>query len=346
MCLRIKKENEIVLFQKLYNKIEFKMVFIFIVIIFSIGQFLNVLSPHKLFQINQLILIIMLIVQIIVLKRIKEGNAEIKKCVQEKNEPEVLGLIIAKVEKIPCTIVGEILSILLVFFYIITMFALGCLEKSITGIYGGILGGLVFYIGIQAYIHYIAILYFVYDLKHIEINDYSFYFPALTNWMRKLAHELSYIEKWFLFLGLMYSIVYAINLPRGILFIGDKIVIHTNCNVLFYISWVGILIFFAIAFPLFTFSGRSFLKNVIYNCKCNSINKMENQLLILTNQSTEDDFQLVERLISLTKAISESDDYPLKYSQTIFDKAYTIIISLITLISPFWSIAEEIIFKS
>ena len=73
---------------------------------------------------------------------------------------------------------------------------------------------------------------------------------------------------------------------------------------------------------------------------------MENQLLILTNQSTEDDFQLVERLISLTKAISESDDYPLKYSQTIFDKAYTIIISLITLISPFLSIAEEIIFKS
>lgn len=36
------------------------------------GQFLNSLSPHKLFQIHQSMLIIMLIVQILVLKRIKE----------------------------------------------------------------------------------------------------------------------------------------------------------------------------------------------------------------------------------------------------------------------------------
>lgn len=333
------------LFNIIYNKLNNKIFFLTLLILLILGQFLNVFFPHKLFQINQIMLIVMLIIQVVVIKEIKKEKNEIKKCIMEKNEPEVLSLFSLKIEKIPCTIIGEIMSALLVIFYIVTMFMVGCLEITITGIYGGILGGLVFYVGIQAYFHYIALLYFAYDLRHIQINDYSFYFPALTNWLRKLARELSRIEKWFLVLGLMYCVIYAINLPKNTILIDHNISFNSNCNALLIITWIGILIFFAIAFPVFTFLSRIFIKDVIYNCKCNSINKIEAQLFVLSNHSTEEEFLLIERLISLAKTISESDEYPLKYSRTIFDNVYTVMVSLITLVSPFLSIAQEIIFK-
>lgn len=330
----------------LYNKISKKNVFVIVLVLFVLGQIFNLFSPHNLFHANQVMLLVMFVIQIIVLKEIRMEKAEIKKCIMTKNEPEVSGLFNGKIEKILHSVIGEIISFMLVVLYIITMFALGCLEITITGIYGGILGGLVFYIGIQAYIHYIALLYFAYDLRHIQIIDYAIYFPALTNWIRRLAREFSYIEKWFLSLGLMYSIIYAINLPKDTIFVDFGIKINSNCNILLIITWSGILILFAMAFPVFTFLSRTFIKDVIYNCKCISINNIEKQLFALSNQPTEEDVILIERLISLAKTISESDDYPLKYSQTIFDKAYTIAIALITLISPFLSIAEKIIFKS
>jgi len=333
------------LFNKLSKRIKNKKVAktCFLVILAS-GLLLNCFFPHKLFFVNQTILMIMLMVQLAVLKQMNKEREEIKKCIKEKNEPEVFGLLTKKVERIPYTMIGEIISIILVLFYIITMYVVGCLEITITGLYGGLLGGLVFYIGIQAYLNYIALLYFAYDLRHIQIKTYSFYFPALTNWIRKLARELSYIEKWFLILGLMYSIIYAINLPKGSVIITHNISFNSTCNVLLIATWIGILVFFAIAFPVFTFLGRIFIKDVVYSCKCNSINQIESQLSVLSSHSSEN-LEQIERLIALTKIISESDEYPLKYSQTIFDKAYTIIISLITLISPFLSIAEEIMFK-
>lgn len=344
MSIRLER-GKVVLFYRLYNRLNYKIIIISLIFLLILGQLLNIFFPHKLFQVNQLMLIVMLVIQLIVLEEIRKEKEEIKKCIMEKNEPEVLGLFTHKIERIPCTVIGEMISVFLVLFYIITMFAVGCLETTITGIYGGILGGLVFYIGIQDYLHYIAFLYFAYDLRRIQIKDYSFYFPALTNWIRKLARELSYIEKWFLILGLMYSIIYAINLPKDTIRIEHNILFNSNCNFLLIATWIGILVFFAIAFPVFTFLGRIFLKEVIYNCKCNSISKIDTQLFVLANSTTKEDLEIIERLVSLIKTVSESDEYPLKYSRTLFDKAYTVTISLITLISPFISIAEKIIFK-
>lgn len=335
-----------VLYKYIWNRLNNKMIITTLILLFVLGQLLNAFFPHNIFHFNQILLMVMLIVQVVVIKVIENKKEEIKQCLMEKSETEVLRLFSLKVDKITCTVIGEIISCIFVTFYIVTMFVLGCLEITITGVYGGILGGMVFYIGIQAYLHYISLLYFAYGLRHIQIKNYSFYFPALTNWIRKLARELSYIEKWFLFLGLMYCVIYAINLPEETILISNNISFNSNCNVLLLVTWGGILIFFAIAFPLFTFLSRVFIKDVIYNCKCSSINKIEMKLSVLSRHATDGDLLQIERFVSLTKVISESDDYPLKYSRTIFDHAYTVTVSLITLVSPFLSIIQEIVFKN
>ncbi len=334
------------LYNYVYNRFNNKIGIVILVFALIMGQMLNIFSPHKIFQFNQILLIFMLIIQVVVIKEIKEEKEEIKQCIMEKNEPEVLSLFSLKADKITCTAIGEIISFIFVIFYIVSMFVLGCIEFTITGIYGGTLGGVVFYIGIQAYLHYISLLYFAYDLRHIQINEYSFYFPALTNWIRRLARELSYIEKWFLILGLMYCIIYALNLPKDIIRINYNVLFNHDYNILLFITWGGILIFFAIAFPLFTFLSRIFIKDVIFNCKCNSIDEIETLLSVLSNHLTEENLVLIEQLISLIKTISESDDYPLKYSRTVLDNIYTIIVSLITLVSPILPFIQEIICKN
>lgn len=225
------------LFDSLYKRITKKGLMAFISAVFILGQIFNYFVPHKLFQVNQLILLSMLVAQFGVIREIKKKEEYIKKCISEKNELEVLELFGARVEKLLSTVKSDIASGSLVCLYIMTMFAVGCLEKSITGIYGGILGGVVFYVGLQAYFHYVAILYFASGLKHVQIREYSFYFPASTDWIRNLVYVLNYIKKWFISLGLMYGIIYVINLPADVIQIGSSNTIVSGNNVLFVITW-------------------------------------------------------------------------------------------------------------
>lgn len=306
-----------------------------------IGHTLNTICKHKYFYFNQYFLFVMLVIQLFVLKKIDTENGEIEKELKNIKENEVWGSFHSKTKKLLHTTKSKIISIILVLVYILTMFKVGCLEHTITGIYGGILGATVFYIGIQAYFRYLILLYFSWDLKNLHLRNYFFYIPALTEWIVRLAREFSYIEKWFLMLGLMYSSIYAINIPPGAVIINNGILFQTSSNFLFFITWVGIIIFFAFAVPIFTFLSRYFIKRCIEHCKCISIKTLEKQVIILSTNTSKEDLNVLQTKLSLIKEISLSEEYPLKYKHTIFDKIYTFCLALLTLISPFVSIIKQ-----
>lgn len=224
------------------------------------------------------------------------------------------------------------------------MYMVECLEYTATGFFFGLIGALVFYMGIQTYFQYLSLLYFAYDLKNINIENYFFYSPALTEWVEQLAYEFSVIEKWFLILGSMYSIIYAVNLPKGAVVFKGNLSVHTACNFLFYITWIGIIILFVIAIPSFIFFSRRFVKDCIYSCKRKSINKIKRQIKMLSYQSTEEDLKMIDMKIKLINEINNSESYPLKFSHTIFDNIYTIFFSVITSVSPLFSIIKQFIF--
>ena len=338
--------RNIMLFKYIYQKINKKIVIIILLILFILGQLFNYFVPHRFFQLNQAILLSMLIIQILVLKEIHIENEKIENCIRDKTEIEVLSSFISKAEKLPEKIITDIISFICVVFYITAMYKIGCLEHTITGIYGGLLGGIVFYIGIQAYFHYLAILYFSYDLRHINIEMYSLYSPCSTDWIRKLAREFSYIEKWFLILGFMYSLIYAINLPKGIIEINGKVIINSNYSLLVKMTWLGILVFYVIALLLFSFLSKLFIRTTICNCKDNSMNKIAKRLNTLSSIPSNALPSQEEGLISLLKTISESDEYPLKSVQSFFDKAYALLVSFFTLINLLLPIIQEIIIKT
>lgn len=331
------------LFDKIFSKMNYKNTVVCLLIIIIIGHFLNWNWKHKYFYFDQYFLVCMLVVQIFMLKKIKSENDKLKILLSETQELEVYSSFIEKEKGIVNKTLNDIISALLIFIYIFSMFQVGCLEFTFTGFFFGILGALVFYIGIQTYLLYMSLIYFAYDLKSLDINKYFFYCPALTEWIEQLAHEFNVVEKWFLMLGSMYSIIYAVNLPKGTFIVQNSLSIHTSCNFLFYVTWIGIIVLFVIAIPSFIILSRHFIKECVYICKRKSINIIKKQIKMLSYQSTEDDLKIINMKIALISEVSKSENYPLKYSHTIFDNFYTIIFSATTLISPLISIFEQFI---
>lgn len=273
----------------LLPKLTTKSMTILTSILLVAGQILNVICPHHLFHVNQIMLLTMLLLEYMVIKQI---TADTKKLKESITESQVLHAFTTKVEKHSQ---HKIISFIIVAFFISTMFAVGCLEPTLTGIYGGVLGAVVFYIGIQAYIHYLSLLHFSSDLRNIPINDYSFYYPALTKWMRELSKEFQFIEKWFITLGLMYITIYAINIPQGTLATTG---LTQN---LFLTSWAGIFVLFILAIPFLFNIRKNSLKTVVCGCKANSIHQLEKKLT-----ATPDD-----RYAFLIKSVSQTENYPL-----------------------------------
>lgn len=327
------------------RKCKIQTICIFVCFAAIIGQLLNWKWEHKLFQFNLVLLLCMLLTQILVLKKIDVENQKIKECLSQKKELEVLGSFNTRVEKFLSPWANNSISISFIIIYIYSMFRVGCLEYTPTGCFGAILGAIVFYVGIQAYQQYLALLYFASDLKNLKIRNYFFYFPASTEWIDQLSFEFNYIEKWFLALGSMYSIIYAANLPPNAISFDNGISFHTPCNFLFIITWIGIIIFFALAVPVFTILSRYFIKNCIYACKRVSINKLEQQIAILSIQTSETDLNSINQKLSVIKEILNAENYPAKYSRSIFDNIYTVSFSIVTLICPLASIIEPFLFK-
>ena len=297
----------------------YKVLFVFIVVMAVIGSLLNGLCSHRNFYLNQGLLFIMLIIQVLALKTIDKEDSAIMSELKRKEEYKVLksfNFIIY----VPSSIACKLVSIALVLMYITTMFVVGCLDWTVTGIYGGILGAVVFYVGIQAYFKYLGLLYFSWNLKNLEINHYFFYYPVLTGWLDRLAREFSYIEKRFVILGLMYCGIYMINIPTDSIVFKTSTVFQTIPNTLFTLTWVGIIIFFVIAVPVFMLLSRRFLKECIGQCKRRSIEILDDEIFELSSNNTQINISAVKMRLMAIKDISISADSPFKYKHIILDE--------------------------
>lgn len=297
----------------------YRVLFAFIVVMMVIGSLLNGLCSHRNFYLNQGLLFIMLIIQVLALKTIDKEDSAIMSELKCKEEYKVLKRF-NYIIYVPSSIVCKLISIALVLMYIITMFVVGCLDRTVTGIYGGFLGAVVFYVGIQAYFKYLGLLYFSWNLKNLEINHYFFYYPVLTGWIDRLAREFSYIEKRFFILGLMYCGIYMINIPTDSIVFKTSTVFQTIPNTLFTLTWVGIIIFFVIAVPVFMFLSRHFLKECIGQCKRRSIEILNDEIEELSSNNAQINLSAVKMRLMVIKDISISADSPFKYKHIILDE--------------------------
>ena len=326
------------------EKLRVRTVAVFVVALLIMGCATNMLMPHRNFFVYQAFLLVMLAFEIYVIKMMSTRIKRIFKTINADHDMEVLGAYskISRAETSPWFYVVECIA---VSFYMVTICVLKCVDTTLTGLYGLFLGTLVFVLGVSAYYRYIVFARFVYDLRNLKIEKYNFYMPALTEWFVQIANTLSFIDKWFFVLGMMYTTLYAIIMPPGIVSFQNGIVISSSNNVLFYTTWVGVLVFFVLAFPIITVLFRAFLKHIILLCKGQSIKQMERCIRLIEKSDDAAKLELIERHISLIKTIDESSDYPLRYRRTVFDGAYSILMTIGAIATPYISLIEQFMFK-
>ena len=332
----IKSQNNFV------PNMSFRVIILSMAVILIAGQFLNFFVPHRLFDVNQLILCFMLASQIFVIKKLDKECRRIKESILKSRNLEVSSLFSIKAAAITNSKFSFFAAVIFVVFYIGTMFVLGSVETTITGIYGALLGALVFYTGIMAYVKYISLSYFAYDLKNVDVTNYFFYYPSLTDWIKKLATLFSFIEKWFLVLGVLYTTLFAINLPPNTINFYDGLILNSNNDFLLIITWIGILFFFVLAFPALTFFSHGCIKSKITMLKNITIQEIEKRISSLHDGSA-DNLDSIGKYLNLIKAVDETANYPLKSVRAIFDGIYSMLMALAALVSPLLPLIENII---
>ena len=149
-----------------YQNLSCKKTVWYAFIVSCVGNILNKFGEHRNFYINQYSST----------QKIDLENKNLETKLIKQRETEVRGSFKSKIKEYPSPMLKGIISVSFISIYIFAMFKIGCLEHTPTGIYGGILGAIVFAIGIQAYLRYFSLLYFAYDLKRIEITEYFFIF--------------------------------------------------------------------------------------------------------------------------------------------------------------------------
>lgn len=210
-------------------------------VIGTLGLILNHIYPHKHFAFNWFILSFMLCIQSYLIADIEKQNESIREHIMSFGNCDVLNNFNKKVMKSTESANYQWIRSMTVFLFIVALNYLGCFEYTATGIYGMLLGAVVFYAGLEYYYKFIMLMSFMKDWgKLYVIQEEATNFREVTSMLKK---ELRQLYCWFIILGLLYCSVYLVNVE------------YTALNRIQSISIAGtlcwIVIFYAAAVPMF-----------------------------------------------------------------------------------------------
>lgn len=227
--------------------------------------------------------------------------------------------------------------------YVSIMFILGYLEFNIVGIYALILILITCLTGTLAYGQYIVLLVYIFRLSGTKVSVYNYYFPAHTEWLKELAKITRMVSNVFFVLGTMYTCIWMVLIPKGTIKIiltngklgGFKLLLTSNSNTLFAVSWIGIFLLFIVAFPLLHILQRKLIKMITKRMKENTMGELQ-LLLNSTINLGKNNIEGHMKYFSLIKEVGATPDYPLE------TKSYLpIVMSLASLLIQLIKIGES-----
>lgn len=290
--------------------LRFKVEIIALFAVIVVGFWLNYTWEHRNFYFNQFVLLIMLFAQMEVLIGLNRMSGVFKDELQKEHKTQLCENYVSKVENGIPLVCNLVISGLLIVAYIFAMFKLGCLEYTPTGVYGGILGAVVFGFGIQLYLKFVGLLRFVSELRNTAADCYNFYDPSRTTWVMQLAYILRFVEVWFIGFGFMYCLIYAVNLPSDTIVFNNGVSFQTSCNELFYLTWTGIIVFYILAMPVFACFYHDCIEEYIFRCKRKSVRLINEQIGDLPQNLSSENLTDIQSKLLLLGSVSKSAAYP------------------------------------
>ena len=327
--------------EKTLVKFSLSNIFIGLFVLIALGQGINYFVSYNNFTINQTLLIIILILEICEIRGFASSFQCLRAEIEINNEPEVMGLINGKLKQYFTTRKFILIVLFFVILYMSSLIVLNYVTIDYAGIYGIFLASITFSLGILAYSNYLIFIYFMYNLKNLKIENYAKFAPAHTMWFIISANILSYVEKYFFIIGFLYVLTYTLLTPIDSISFADKITINTPHNFMFLTSWIFIIIFFVVAFPLLTIYARLRLKNIVVSCKNRNIKEIEVEIRNLSNNDNHAGIEKISIYLEMMKFIDDSRDYPLKNNRSFADSLFSFSLTTITFLIPLISLALE-----
>ena len=231
--------------------------------------------------------------------------------------PETRSLYLNKLLPIQKTYLAPAVSVVITVFFFSCIVLLEYIELDIIGVYAIYIAGSSVLIGAYGYVQYLCFLWFVYQAGKLEYRgeSYNIYSPAATPWVSQLAKTSQKLRSFFLWIGLIYVIEYAMLVPTDkISFEDDMIALNTPNNVAFLISWLALFLLVIIAFPVINHYQRKFVTDLVEKLKDQTVQDLS-VLMVEEKRREQDKHKRMSTVITysvIIENIQHTKSYPIK----------------------------------
>lgn len=231
--------------------------------------------------------------------------------------PETRSLYLNKLLPIQKTFLAPVVSLVITVFFFSCIVMLEYIELDGIGIYAIYIAGSSVLIGAYGYVQYLCFLWFVYQAGKLEYRSesYNIYAPAATPWVSQLAKTSQKLRSFFLWIGLIYVIEYAMLIPTDkISFEDDIISLNTPNNAAFLISWLALFFLVIIAFPVINHYQRKFVMDLVEKLKDQTVQDLS-VLMAAEKRGEQDRQRRMSTVITysvIIENIRNTKSYPIK----------------------------------
>lgn len=232
-----------------------------------------------------------------------------------------------------------LVAIVFIFLFMFSIVTNEFIKINLSGMFGILLGSFTFFGGIISYVFYIFFLLFLRDLETISI-EIPEVMPAFNQSLISLSRRLVEIEKLFLILGVFYSALYSILSFSKLTSLVNKTLQFDLPDNLFIITWILIICFFVIAYPILVTYSKYLLKQIIRSNKQKRINEY---FVLIENRRKDslEDIEKINQLLEMIDRIDKSKDTPLSKSDSWLNKIASFFSSGLSLVTPFITVYLE-----
>ena len=281
---------------KLVNSISYKKISIFYFLLFCFGRILLQQNPIRYDMIHQIILTIISFMVIFSLKyayfmteKLKDASSGLIYTTRNNNHTsKTLQMIINQMINLQQSMWWLILTLFPVIEFIRKNIYLGFVEKNFAGYYAILFAASTYYLALLGYSQIIIALIQFYKISNDDGECIPLDFPndviSPPEWLVLWNQLFEKIIKVFFCVGTLFTFEYVLLMPRNVVEIKNGKYTFNVCDARsFLTSWLIILIFIIIAFPIISSIIKS-MQKLLENNLSKKINR-EYKILFSNNKN-------------------------------------------------------------
>jgi hypothetical protein len=254
-----------------------RALFVITIVSFIVGFITNLYCPTSLFVIKFFLLLTIFNILILTLKHL--DKFVIKDFLRASQDP-ILSAEKLKLKNGILSNYNIVISLFVSLFFIIVSIYLKFINFDITGYFSLVLLFITVFVSIIGQLSYIQIIHFFYRLnKSEEIEKYSKFNPAYSNWLIDITKSSATYQNAFFISGTLYLFLFSIHAPNETIRLFSFKEPYNSHDIVLLAAWVVIILAVVIGFPLTTYLKSRMIRSIITNLKSKVLSIMKMWLI-------------------------------------------------------------------